>query len=67
MALPTCTFPRVLCPLSSAWQKNPTQAEDLAQETFLAVFRGIGDFRGQSAFTTWLHRVTRNTVLMFFS
>lgn len=46
--------------------KDPTQAEDLTQETFLAVFRGIRHFRGQSAFTTWLYRVTRNTVLMFF-
>ena len=46
--------------------KNPTQAEDLTQETFLAAFRGIRQFRGQSAFTTWLHRITRNTVLMFF-
>jgi len=46
--------------------KNPTQAEDLTQETFLSVLRGIRDFRGQSNFTTWLHRVTRNTVLMCF-
>jgi RNA polymerase sigma-70 factor, ECF subfamily len=46
--------------------KNPTQAEDLTQETFLAVLRGIREFRGQSAFTTWLHQVTRNTVLMGF-
>ncbi len=46
--------------------KNPTQAEDLTQETFLAVLRGIREFRGQSAFTTWLHQVTRNTVLMCF-
>lgn len=44
--------------------KDPVQAEDLTQETFLAVLRGIREFRGQSAFTTWLHQVTRNTVLM---
>ena len=46
--------------------KDPASAEDFTQETFLAVFRGIRDFRGQSAFSTWLHRVTRNTVLMGF-
>ncbi len=46
--------------------KNPTQAEDLTQETFLAVLRGIRGFRGQSAFTTWLHQIARNTVLMCF-
>lgn len=44
--------------------KDPAQAEDLTQETFLAVFRGIQMFRGESAFATWLHQVTRNTVLM---
>ena len=58
-------LPRVYA-LCLRMAKNPTQAEDLTQETFLAVFRGIRGFRGQSAFTTWLHRVTRNTVLMFF-
>jgi RNA polymerase sigma factor (sigma-70 family) len=46
--------------------KNPAQAEDLTQDTFLAVFRGIREFRGHSAFGTWLHQVARNTVLMCF-
>jgi len=58
-------LPRVYA-LCLRMEKNPIQAEDMTQETFLAVFRGIRNFRGQSAFTTWLHRVTRNTVLMFF-
>lgn len=39
-------------------------AEDLTQETFLQVHRKLESFRGDSAFTTWLHRITVNTVLM---
>jgi len=46
--------------------RNPALAEDLTQETFLAVFRGLRDFQGNSAFSTWLYRVARNTVLMCF-
>lgn len=43
---------------------NTADAEELTQEAFLQVFRKLHTFRGDSAFTTWLHRVSVNTVLM---
>jgi RNA polymerase sigma-70 factor (ECF subfamily) len=44
--------------------KDVADAEDLTQEAFLQVFRSVTSFRGDSAFSTWLHRVAVNTVLM---
>jgi RNA polymerase sigma-70 factor (ECF subfamily) len=38
--------------------------EDVIQEVFVQVFKSLRDFRGQSRFSTWLHRVTVNVVLM---
>jgi len=43
---------------------DPTEAEDLTQEAFLLLFRNIHTFRGESAFSTWLHRLAVNLVLM---
>ena len=45
---------------------NPAEAEDLSQEVFVQVFRKLDTFRGDSSFTTWLHRLTINHVLMHF-
>jgi RNA polymerase sigma-70 factor (ECF subfamily) len=44
---------------------GPTaDVEDVVQEVFLQVHKSLGEFRGQAKFTTWLHRVTVNVVLM---
>ena len=44
--------------------RDPVEAEDLTQEAFLQLFRKLNTFRGESAFSTWLHRLTVNLVLM---
>jgi RNA polymerase sigma-70 factor, ECF subfamily len=45
---------------------NVAEAEDLAQDAFLQVFRKLATFRGDSALSTWLYRIAMNTVLMHF-
>jgi RNA polymerase sigma-70 factor, ECF subfamily len=44
--------------------RDPDQAEDLCQDAFLQLFRRIATFRGESTFSTWLHRLVVNVVLM---
>ena len=43
---------------------DTAEAEDLSQDAFLQLFRKISTFRGESAFSTWLHRMVVNVVLM---
>jgi len=56
-------YRRVYC-LCLRMVNNRTEAEDLAQEAFLQVFRKIPTFRAESKFSTWLHRLTVNIALM---
>ncbi|HEX6728790.1 MAG TPA: RNA polymerase sigma factor [Pyrinomonadaceae bacterium] len=46
--------------------RDVCEAEDLTQDVFVHLFRTIGSFRGESQFSTWLHRLTVNIVLMHF-
>jgi RNA polymerase sigma-70 factor, ECF subfamily len=52
--------------LTMRMTNNASEAEDLTQEVFIQLFRKSGSFRGDSAFSTWLHRLTVNQVLMHF-
>lgn len=40
---------------------EPAAAQDVAQEAFIKAYRGLGNFRGESAFYTWLYRIAINT------
>jgi RNA polymerase sigma-70 factor (ECF subfamily) len=46
--------------------RSASEAEDLTQNVFIQLFRKLKTFRGASSFTTWLHRLTVNEVLMHF-
>jgi len=41
--------------------RNPAEAEDIAQEAFIKAYRALPQFRGDSAFYTWLYRIAVNT------
>ncbi len=43
---------------------DPTEAQDVMQEAFISAYRAFPKFRGESAITTWLYRITVNAALM---
>ncbi len=57
------TYRRRVYALCLRMAGNWADAEDLTQEAFLQLYRKIDTFRGESAFTTWLHRLVVNVVL----
>lgn len=47
--------------LVSRYVQDPDSAQDVSQEAFIKAYRGLGHFRGESAFYTWLYRIAINT------
>lgn len=54
-------YQRKLARLLSRLIRNPTEIEDVSQETFIKAYRALPSFRGDSAFYTWLYRIGINT------
>jgi RNA polymerase sigma-70 factor (ECF subfamily) len=50
--------------LALRFLRNPEDAEDALQESFLQVYRGLKNFEGRSSFSTWLYRLATNVCLM---
>jgi RNA polymerase sigma-70 factor (ECF subfamily) len=47
--------------LISRYVRDQDEAQDVAQETFIKAYRALANFRGDSAFYTWLYRIAINT------
>lgn len=47
--------------LIGRYVRDPSEVEDVAQEAFIKAYRGLANFRGESAFYTWLYRIAINT------
>lgn len=59
-------YRRLVYSIALRMTRNPADAEDLTQESFISVLRKIGSFRGEAAFSSWLYRLTVNQVKMHF-
>lgn len=51
---------RRICSIAFRWLKNFSDAEDIAQDTLIRAYRGLGKFRGDSSLATWLHSIATN-------
>ena len=51
--------------IAQRYVSNPDDAQDIAQEAFIKTYRALADFRGESAFYTWLYRITVNTAMNY--
>jgi RNA polymerase sigma-70 factor (ECF subfamily) len=58
---------RKIAHVISRYIKSSQDVEDVSQETFIKAYRGIASFRGESQFSTWLHRIAVNTAMHFLS
>lgn len=47
--------------IAQRYLRDWSEAQDVTQETFVRAFRGLGNFRGESAFYTWLYKIATNT------
>ena len=50
-----------LAKLVARFVRNPADVPDVVQETFIKAYRALGNFRGESAFYTWIYRIAINT------
>lgn len=51
--------------IALSFVKNPTDAEDIAQEVFIRIYTSIGSFKGNSSLSTWIYKITYNLSLDF--